>query len=169
MCRKHPASFAAHRSWSIAALLLMISASTFPCRSSAEGPTTPKMLGGRETLTAGEAYCIPVTVHPNRAVNLGAGQLTVTLSSESKGNEDVVLVASITQPQITLLKGSSRLNLCGVVPQLAEKQEGPYFASDFAIHFGSGNVTNIGTPDNSLVDTAGLAKQLQALHPTFKQ
>lgn len=154
---------------SILSRLMLAGMSLFPCRCVGQSVGTAKTLVDRVVLVSGEAYCIPIMIHPDKAINLGAGQLTITFSSNGKEHDDVVLVSRITKPEMAILKGPSPLMLCGAVPQLNEKQTGLYFASDFATHFGSGNVTNIGTPDNSLLDANRLVAQLKALHITFKR
>jgi len=158
-----------HRVASIALQLILLGVSAAPSNSVAQTVATPTILVDHVVLVSNEAYCISVTIHPDKPINLGAGKLTITFSSDGKGREDVILASNITKPELTIPKGTSSLMLCGSVPQLTERQTGAYFASDFATHFGSGNVTNIGTPDSTLLDTEKLANQLKALSITFKR
>ncbi len=158
-----------YRAALIALRLILVGVSATLSNSVAQTAATPKILVDRAVLVSNEAYCISVTFHPDKPINLGTGQLTITFSRDGKGYEDVILVARITKPEIAIPKGISSLMLCGTVPQLTEKQTGVYFASDFSTHFGSGNVTSIGTPDSTLLDTEKLANQLKALDITFKR
>ena len=119
------------------------------------------------TLLPGDRFQISLPLRPSKAVNLGAARLDVTLMARGKGrqNDPVVhLIATMPSAQSSLNAGVVSLTLIGLTPDVAAERSGEYRVSDFDVHLGSGNITNIGTPDDTLIDTEKLTKQLQALH-----
>jgi hypothetical protein len=73
------------------------------------------------------------------------------------------LIGHLVTAQVSLPKGDQVLVLHGVVPSFGPEHNGAFHASDFSIHLGSGNVTNIGTPTDQLIDTKALAEELEGL------
>ena len=123
------------------------------------------------TLVPGEHFRISAPLRPSRAVNLGAARLDVTLERNSKGKQaepELHLLAILTAVQTTLNAGDAQLMLHGVAPDFGSAREGEYHPSDYSIHLGSGNVTNIGVPDDKLIDTDRLTKKLQTLRIHLK-
>ena len=119
---------------------------------------------GPVTLVAGERFRISVPLHPSIAVNLGAGQLDITLARKVKTKQeeqDLHLIAVLGSAQASLKAGDKSVILHGVAPSFGTDRNGEYHPSDYSIHFGSGNITNIGTPDESFIDTEALTNKLE--------
>ncbi|AFL89080.1 hypothetical protein Terro_2844 [Terriglobus roseus DSM 18391] len=123
------------------------------------------------TLEPGERFRIAVPLHPTIAINLGAAQLDITLARKVKSKqpeEDLHLIATLGVVQASISAGEKSVTLHGVAPAFSIQRNGEYHPSDYSIHFGSGNITNIGTPDESFIDTEALTNKLQALHIHLK-
>jgi hypothetical protein len=121
---------------------------------------------GIATLGPGEHFRISVPLRPSVALNLGAAQLDLTLARKIKSKlpeEDLHMVAVLGAPQASLKPGDKSVTLHGVVPTFPPERGGDYHPSDYSVHFGSGNITNIGTPDESFINTEALTNKLQSL------
>jgi hypothetical protein len=118
-------------------------------------------------LAPGDRFAIRVPLRLSTAVNLGRAEIDVTLAPDAKheeSQEDIHLVGRMDVASLLVARGNQTILLHGVVPAFSAKRNGAYHPSDFSTHFGSGNVTNIGTPDNNLIDTESLTKELEGLH-----
>jgi hypothetical protein len=118
-------------------------------------------------LSPGDRFAIRVPLHLSTAANLGRAEIDVTLAPDAKheeSQEDIHLVGRMDVASLLVARGNQTILLHGVVPAFPAKRNGAYHPSDFSTHFGSGNVTNIGTPDNNLIDTESLTKELEGLH-----
>ena len=138
-----------------------------PARNELE-PTAEKNfdLPGPQTLAPGERFKITVPVRISIAVNLGAAQLDIAVARKAKGKkdeEDLHLIAGIGGVQASLKPGDRGVVLHGVVPSFMQDRVGDYHPTDYNIHFGSGNIKNIGTPDEDFIDTEALTKKMQSL------
>ncbi|WP_139285080.1 hypothetical protein [Terriglobus roseus] len=121
---------------------------------------------GISNLGPEERFRISVPLRPSIPVNLGAARLDVSLTRKIKGKkaeEDLHLVAVLGVAQASLKPGDKSVTLHGVTPAFDGERAGEYRASDYSVHFGSGNVTNLGTPDESFIDTDALTNKLQSL------
>jgi len=118
-------------------------------------------------LSPGDRFAIRVPLHLSTAVNLGRAEIDVTLAPDAKheeSQEDIHLIGRLDVATLTVARGNQTVLLHGVVPSFPANRNGAYHPSDFSTHFGSGNVTNIGTPDNNLIDTENLTAELEGLH-----
>lgn len=121
---------------------------------------------GTIALVRGESFRIAVPLRLEAALNLGAAKLDITLTRKVKAKhaeEDLHLVAVLGAAQASLDAKDKSVLLHGVVPEFAADRAGYYHPSDYSIHLGSGNVTNLGTPDEKFIDTEALTNKLQEL------
>ncbi len=121
---------------------------------------------GTIALAPGERFRIAVPLRLEAALNLGAAKLDITLSRKIKAKhaeEDLHLIASLATAQASLGPNDKSVILHGVAPEFAMDRAGDYHPSDYSIHLGSGNVTNLGTPDEKFIDTEALTNKLQGL------
>jgi hypothetical protein len=134
--------------------------------SAPAGPAQEKDLDapGIITLAPGQRFRIAVPLRLEAALNLGAANLDITLARNIKlkvPEEDLHLVAVLGSAQAPLRAGEKSVILHGVAPAFAPARAADYHPSDYSIHLGSGNVTNLGTPDEKFIDTDALTNKLQ--------
>jgi hypothetical protein len=140
-----------------------------PDALAAPSASTEKLLDPKHVieLSPGDLFAVRVSLHLTKVVNLGNAELRITLAPDAPhapSEEDVVLIAQLATTQVLLAKGVQALLLHGVVPAVEKSRLGAWHASDYTIHLGSGNTTNVGTPDEQFIDTKTLAETLSALH-----
>lgn len=155
------------RSLALCGVLLLCHGPQCRAQTGARDESAEKQLRGRVALSSGEQVCLAVPIRTDRPINLGQAQLTVTLSPAAKRGGDVVLLLRLPKSPTNLTGSDTFVTLCGTVGPLGESQRGVYTASDFAVHLGSGNVTNLGAPDDSFVDMPRLTDTLQTVRVTL--
>jgi hypothetical protein len=139
-----------------------------PARSAVVASVPEKDLDapGTTALAPGDHFQIAVPLHLSIAVNLGAAQLDITLARKVRARqaeEDLHLIAVLGAAQASVKAGDRSVILHGVVSAFGPDSNGEYHPSDYSVHFGSGNIRNIGTPDESFIDTEALTNKLQNL------